>query len=180
MLVLAAAEVAGAALIVVAALADGVALVVVVELVLPLLITIKAKSAIPMKTITNTRLELFTGALAFAGAGVAERAAGVVTTLTLLLRAPLSGTAGIEILVVDLRAELFLVAFFATFLADFFATFLAGARFADFFAALFFTADFLALFFALLFFAATLTPLSVYILYEKVTSAPPRKARSAP
>jgi len=127
-----------------------------------------------------TRLELLGAAVVFSGAVADARGVGVVTTLTWPLRAPLNGTAGTEILEVDLRAALFLVAFLATFLADLFATFFAGARFADFFAALFFTADFLALFFALLFFAATLTPLSVYILYEKVTSAPPRKARSAP
>ena len=153
----------------------------VVELLLPLLITIKAKSTIPMNTIIITRLELLGALLAFAAAGAADRGVGVVTTLTLPLRAPLNGTAGTEILEVDLRAALFLVAFLVAFFADFLATFLAGARFtdflaADFFAPLFFATLFLALFFALLFFAATSTPLKVYLLCLKVTPAPPKMA----
>ena len=128
-----------------------------------------------------TRLELFGAAVVIAGAVADARGVGVVTTLTWLLRAPLNGTAGTEILEVDLRAALFLVAFLVAFFADFLATFLAGARFtdflaADFFAPLFFATLFLALFFALLFFAATSTPLKVYLLCPKVTPAPPKMA----
>jgi hypothetical protein len=135
-----------------------------------------------MNTIIITRLELLGALLAFAAAGAADRGVGVVTTLTLPLRAPLNGTAGTEILEVDLRAALFLVAFLvADCFAAFLATFLAGARFtdflaADFFAPLFFATLFLALFFALLFFTATSTPLKVYLLCLKVTPAPPKMA----
>ncbi len=134
-----------------------------------------------MKTMIITRLELFGAVVVFAGAVADARGVGVVTTLTWLLRAPLNGTAGTEILEVDLRAALFLVAFLVAFFADFLATFLAGARFtdflaADFFAPLFFATLFLALFFALLFFAATSTPLKVYLLCLKVTPAPPKMA----
>jgi hypothetical protein len=135
-----------------------------------------------MKTTIITRLELLGAVVIFAGAVADARGVGVVTTLTWPLRAPLNGTAGTEILEVDLRAAAFLVAF----LADFLATFLAGARFTDFFAAdffaplffatLFFATLFLALFFALLFFAATSTPLKVYLLCLKVTPAPPKMA----
>lgn len=122
-----------------------------------------------MKTMIITRLELLGAVVVFAGAVADARGVGVVTTLTLPLRAPLNGTAGTEILEVDLRAALFLVAFLATFLVDLFAAFFAGARFtdflaADFFATLFFATLFLALFFALLFFAATSAPLKVYLL----------------
>jgi len=129
-----------------------------------------------------TRLELLGAAVVFAGAVADAREVGVVTTLTWPFRAPLNGTAGTEILEVDLRAALFLVAFLvADFFAAFLATFLAGARFtdflaADFFAPLFFATLFLALFFALLFFAATSTPLKVYLLCLKVTPAPPKMA----
>jgi hypothetical protein len=128
-----------------------------------------------------TRLELLGAAVVFAGAVADARGVGVVTTLTWPLRAPLNGTAGTEILEVDFRAALFLVAFLVAFFADFLATFLAGARFtdflaADFFAPLFFATLFLALFFALLFFAATSTPLKVYLLCLKVTPAPPKMA----
>jgi hypothetical protein len=131
-----------------------------------------------MKTTIITRLELLGAVVIFAGAVADARGVGVVTTLTWPLRAPLNGTAGTEILEVDLRAALFLVAFLV---ADFLATFLAGARFtdflaADFFAPLFFARLFLALFFALLFFAATSTPLKVYLLCLKVTPAPPKMA----
>jgi hypothetical protein len=128
-----------------------------------------------------TRLELLGAVVVFAGAVAELRGVGVVTTLTWPLRAPLNGTAGTEILEVDLRAALFLVAFLVAFLADFLATFLAGARFtdflaADFFAPVFFATLFLALFFALLLFAATSTPLKVYLLWLKVTPAPPKMA----
>jgi hypothetical protein len=135
-----------------------------------------------MKTTIITRLELLGAVVIFAGAVADARGVGVVTTLTWPLRAPLNGTAGTEILEVDLRAALFLVAFLvADFFAAFLATFLAGARFtdflaADFFAPLFFARLFLALFFALLFFAATSTPLKVYLLCLKVTPAPPKMA----